>query len=199
MQLTKKDIRRIISSRRRSLAEGEVPDASEVVCGHLLSLPEMTSARTVLLYYELPGEVVMSGLVARLSSAGVKVVLPLVGRGEDGEPHLSLKEYSSDGLVSGFRGIMEPSAQAPEVDVAEIDFAVIPGVAFTADGGRLGRGGGFYDSLIPSLSCPMAGVCFDFQLLGTVAASELGLPPCLPLDPWDCPVDMVVSESGIYR
>lgn len=71
-----------------------------------------------------------------------------------------------------------------EIPVGEIDFAIIPGVAFAPSGGgymRLGRGGGYYDRLLPLLHCPTVAPAFDFQIIDEV-----------PSDPWDCPVDAVV-------
>lgn len=197
----KKQIRSVVAAARKRLVLEEQAwrSASERICSHLLDVQSFGDAGTVLLYYELPGEVVMSSLVERLFFQGVRVVLPLVRRLESGAPSLSLREYSPDKLVAGYKGIMEPTEDSLVVKAEEIDFAVIPGVAFSRDGSRLGRGGGFYDSLLSELGCPKAGVCFDFQLLGTSEASALGLPRELPLDPWDLPVDMVVTPSGVYK
>lgn len=84
--------------------------------------------------------------------------------------------------------VREP-ASTPETTVApaEIDLILVPGLAFTRDGLRLGRGGGFYDrflALLPASTIKL-GVCFDTQIVET-----------LPAEPHDHPLDMVVTETG---
>ena len=80
---------------------------------------------------------------------------------------------------SGSFGISEPESTAlcrPE----EIDFIIVPGVAFTAAGMRLGRGKGFYDKYLsqPGFRAFKAGVCYPHQVVEE-----------LPADPFDVPVD----------
>jgi 5-formyltetrahydrofolate cyclo-ligase len=93
-------------------------------------------------------------------------------------------------LRPGAWGIREPSPDlAHAVAPGEIDLILVPGVAFTRDGARLGRGGGFYDRLLswlPRHSCKV-GVCFDSQLV-----------PELPMEPHDQSVDFVATERGIF-
>ena len=85
--------------------------------------------------------------------------------------------------------LREPFADpALAIDPGSIDLILVPGVAFTRSGARLGRGGGYYDrllSVLPAGTCKI-GVCFDAQIV-----SEL------PLHPHDQHVDFVATESGI--
>lgn len=70
---------------------------------------------------------------------------------------------------------------------ADLDLILVPGLAFTADGRRLGHGGGYYDRLLTQRRPHTAvlGVCFDFQLVADI-----------PCEPHDLPVDVVITESG---
>jgi len=87
--------------------------------------------------------------------------------------------------------LLEPDpAQCPVVPPQDIDLLVIPGMAFTRTGGRLGRGGGFYDRFLTGVH-PRAvkvGVCFGIQLVDAV-----------PLEAHDHEVDWVVTESDVVR
>ena len=74
-------------------------------------------------------------------------------------------------------------------DHREIDIILLPGVAFSRDGGRLGRGAGYYDRLLghKGWRAKKTGICFDCQLV-----SEL------PVESHDHPVDCIVTESGRF-
>jgi 5-formyltetrahydrofolate cyclo-ligase len=76
------------------------------------------------------------------------------------------------------------------VEPAAVDAALVPGLAFDRSGWRLGRGGGHYDRLLPGLrlDCLRVGVCFAGQVLDA-----------LPVDPWDEPVDWIVTERGLLE
>ena len=74
------------------------------------------------------------------------------------------------------------------VDPAWPDVVIVPGLAFTAAGDRLGQGGGWYDRFLSTVraDCTTIGVGFDLQLVDA-----------LPVEPHDVPLDHVVTESGV--
>lgn len=83
--------------------------------------------------------------------------------------------------------LREPShAEDRVVRLTEIDVILVPGLAFTRDGQRLGRGGGFYDRLLSQLPARALklGVCFDLQIVER-----------LPSEPHDQRVNAVVTEN----
>ena len=84
-------------------------------------------------------------------------------------------------------GVVLPEA---EPDPAILDVVVVPGVAFTRDGHRLGQGGGWYDRFLPRLPerCTTIGVCFAEQVVDEV-----------PVEDHDVAVDVVVSDAGRVR
>lgn len=148
-----------------------------------LSLPvverlrlHLVHASVVLAYYPLSDEVDIRQLINDLVASGKTVLLPKVVN----ETTLELRRYTSDSdLCEGAFHIMEPVGER-YVDYQRIDVALIPGMAFDAQGHRLGRGRGFYDRLLSTSHFHTIGVCFDFQKVSEV-----------PYDDYDCPVDMV--------
>ena len=83
--------------------------------------------------------------------------------------------------------LREPAASPEIIAPAEIALIIVPGLAFTRDGRRLGHGGGYYDRLL-ALHRPHAvalGVCFDLQIV-----------PDIPCEPHDERVDAVITESA---
>jgi 5-formyltetrahydrofolate cyclo-ligase len=94
-------------------------------------------------------------------------------------------------LRPGAWKILEPHPErCPVVAVEEIDLIFVPGLAFTRTGGRLGRGGGFYDRFLAGMrpGAMKVGVCFHAQLAGE-----------LPMEAHDHEVGVVVTEREVIR
>jgi len=97
-----------------------------------------------------------------------------------------MAKYTSE-LKKGLFGIPEPEHPV-WAGTNELDLILVPGVAFDSSGNRLGRGGGFYDQLLPQYSAIRAGICFNFQLLKEI-----------PVESHDCVMDLLVAESKILK
>lgn len=83
--------------------------------------------------------------------------------------------------------LREPPAEAPPGNRTWPDLLLVPGLAFTLAGGRLGRGGGHYDRLLVRpgrAGCRVLGIAFAFQLV-----------PALPREEHDADLDEVVTDS----
>ena len=74
----------------------------------------------------------------------------------------------------------------PEVNIADIDMILCPGLAFGSDGSRLGRGQGYYDRALDAFSGIKIGIALDDQITETVPHTQ-----------HDATMDYLVSESGI--
>ena len=85
-------------------------------------------------------------------------------------------------LAPGRWGIWEPTDEAPLLsDYSRLDLVVVPGVAFSSDGKRLGRGKSFYDRFLPLVPrAAVVGVCYPCQVVEQI-----------PADPWDIGMDIV--------
>ncbi len=83
-----------------------------------------------------------------------------------------LREYSDAAHLS--RGVLHTMNATGAVfsDYALIDVALVPGVAFTAEGARLGRGKGYYDRFLPRLTnAYLYGICFPYQVVESLPCS----------------------------
>ncbi len=170
-------LRKEIKARIDALSTTEKLSVSLRLCLRVSRMPMWKDAQTVLLYLALPDEVETDPLLKIAVDAGKRVVLPVV----DGD-NLKLRYYDTENLARSSYGILEPTIQAKEVlSAAMIDLAIIPGRAFTRKGYRMGRGRGYYDRLLPRLSCPAFGICFPCQIVDD-----------LPIDPWDKKLDGVI-------
>ncbi len=137
---------------------------SQRIVSSALDRTKKENCTTVLLYHSLPDEVHTHELVATMSRMGYKVLLPTVV-GNDLELHEYVGEDSM--RLSESFGIQE-SYGPVFTDYAAIGIAFVPGMAFTSDGCRLGRGKGYYDRLLPRLRCPLVGLAFPFQILDEI-------------------------------
>jgi 5-formyltetrahydrofolate cyclo-ligase len=154
--------------------------ASTEICRRIAALPQWASARTVALYAAQPSE---PDLAPLLRAPGKKTCFPRTA-GSILDFHFC---HSGELLRPGPWNLLEPDpVHCPVVPVSEIDLLLIPGLAFTRAGGRLGRGGGYYDRFLSRIH-PRAvkiGICFHAQLV-----------PELPLEIHDHAVDHLITES----
>ena len=89
--------------------------------------------------------------------------------------------YNQEVRTEGYAGIFEPIADEPVADDPTA-LVLMPGVAFTEDGKRMGYGGGFYDRFLRSEpEHPTVALCYDFQIMEE-----------LPTEEFDVPVDLVI-------
>lgn len=172
--MNKKEIRHIIAQLKRQHTEAELSALSLAVNKSLLNNAKVKAGHTILLYYSMKGEVDTHDLVDTLRRQGKAVLLPKVL--DDGK--LALIPYTGreNMLEAGSFHILEPQGE-PFTNYADIDVAVVPGIAFTADGRRMGRGGGYYDRLLPLLhNTWKIGLCFPFQLMDDIPTEEHDIP-----------------------
>lgn len=178
--MSKQEYRKLISQRKREYTELQLRELSLDVVIKLMANEKVRKAKTLLLYYSMKGEVYTHNLVENLYNAGKTVLLPKV----TGDGTMAIIPYAgplSLAPSSDFH-IMEPQGDA-YADCSQIDLAIIPGIAFTPDGKRLGRGKGYYDRFLTAYpDLYKIGLCFPFQLL-----------PDLPVSIHDVMMDEVVS------
>jgi 5-formyltetrahydrofolate cyclo-ligase len=182
--LSKQALRKELLAARAALSAADRAERSSRIATRLLSFPPFRTARTVALHAALGAEADPSPLAATLIACGARLVYP---RSSPGNRVLAFAEAAQGALVRGPQGALEPPPGAPEVQAAELDAIVLPGVAFSIDGHRLGRGGGYYDATLAAAPRALrVGLAFDVQLV-----------PEVPREPHDVPLDAVVTETRL--
>ena len=171
----KREIRRSVRAEIKNLSLEERESLSAQIFNKIEAMPEVQSASVVALFASLHDEPQTANIIEKLSREK-RIVLPRI-KGEE------MDFYDmAEGLCEGAFGIMEPTATTP-IEPSEIDLMIVPGVAFTRDGARLGRGKGFYDKYLASegFRAYTIGVCYPCQVLDE-----------LPTEPHDRTLDRVV-------
>jgi 5-formyltetrahydrofolate cyclo-ligase len=168
----KKELRKAIKAKKLSLLPDDAAKKAMQVFAEIESMEQFQKAKTVLAFWSLPDEINTHDFVVKWS-LNKRMVLPVVV-GND----LELREFTRVDKMEeeSFFGILEPKT-GKLVDPAEIDFAIIPGVAFDKKGNRLGRGKGFYDRTLHKLTRAIkVGIAYEFQLIDSVPVSEHDIP-----------------------
>ena len=184
MQEVKKQLRKTVAQKKAQHPEQELMERSGIMHEQLERLPIFQQAQTILLYYSLKDEVQTHAFVEKWSKTK-NILLPVVV-GED----LELRRYTGkkDLRTNGPYNIEEPTGELFTC-YGDIDVAIIPGVAFDANGNRLGRGKGYYDRLLPKLNNSYnIGICFSFQAFDEI-----------PAEVHDVKMNCILTEEGIFN
>lgn len=179
--IDKISLRRRLLGQRQQLSPQLWRTWSEQICHHLQNSPQFTRSQTILVYQSCRQEPDLSYLFTHSSK---QWGLPRCV-GKDLFWH---RWQPSEPLVTGAYGILEPSAELPQLEPTNVDLILIPAVAIDRSGYRLGYGGGYYDRLRADplwRKVPTIAIVFDFAYVDS-----------LPLDPWDLSVDAVCTELG---
>jgi len=170
---------------------------SQLKTARLLSLKEVDEvarrAGCVAGFAAVRAEIDPAAALDEVRRRGGRVAYPRVADAE--RPRLRFHVAESAELRAGRFGIPEPPASNEEVGLGQIDLLIVPGVAFDAEGRRLGFGGGYYDELLgtrPSGAAAagpvVVGLAYDFQIVDAC-----------PAEPHDQMIDGVVTEARVIR
>lgn len=176
----------LTTRNRRPLLERS--EAARELALRLTAAPEVRRAATVAAYVAVGSEPGTAPLLHALVAAGKRVVLPVLLPDRD----LDWAAYAGDqDLVPALFGLLEPAGSRLGVDaVATADAVLLPGLAVSGRGERLGRGGGSYDRALGRV--PVG--TFTCVLLYD---GEVGID--VPVEPHDRPVTAAASPAGIVR
>jgi 5-formyltetrahydrofolate cyclo-ligase len=187
----KKQLRARLSTTRRALPPAAIQARSARIIEALDSLEPLRHARAVAAFWPMAGrgEVDLSELDRRLGERGVLRYYPFM-------------DPKGEGFITGFRRIesardlqlrgrrfVEPPRDAPSAARGDVDVVLVPALAVTPEGHRVGHGLGFYDATLPDVAPPALTivVAFSFQLLGE-----------LFVEPHDVACDLVVTDREIF-
>lgn len=155
--------------RRRML--DRAPEArardGEVVRTRCLHILESRAARRIMAYLADPGEIDLDPTITSLlEDQSIEVAVPVVSAPVGTMTCGRLRGLDSTSLVMDRYGLRSPAPPVVPLDPASLDVVLVPGIAFTRDGKRLGRGGGYYDRFLATLppTVYLIGICHAHQL-----------------------------------
>lgn len=182
---SKVTLRKNFAAKRNSMDREAALCKSEVIRELLLDMPQVRDAHTILLYASCGREVSTHELIAELLCMEKDVRLPTV---RDDSTLAWSRVQALEDLAPGFRGILEPKNSLLDNGTPPTDaLVIVPGVAFTRAGDRLGRGGGHFDRFLQHHKGPKLALAFELQLVDS-----------LPTEVHDIRMDAVITEETIY-
>lgn len=153
--LDKKSLRKKVLAARDSLTWDQVEANSVKIAEQLFALPQYQAAQTIMYFLNFGKEVLTMKMVPQTLAHGKRAVATKTVTKERRMILSEIYDLEAD-LEPGLWGIPEPKAEALRpLEPTEIDFVIVPGVAFDLQGNRLGYGGGYYDRFFS----PAAGRC----------------------------------------
>lgn len=174
-------------ARRRALTARERAAYGSAICRRLMALPELQDAKTILSYMAAEYEADLGEFHAWAQARGKRLAFPVSHAG--GRMEAAVPD-GPDGWEVGKYGIRAPVRERSAlVDPEELDAVLVPCAGFDSAGGRIGRGGGYYDRYLPL--CPGANrilAAFEVQRVERAAAEGT-----------DQRMDIAVTEAGTWR
>lgn len=183
MKFTKQELRGHFRELRGKITDEQQSQWSRAIHEQLDRDPRLAAARTVFSYISCGREVETRSYLRGLLRRGVRVFTPASDRRLPPLPRLYEVSLNSNGELT------EP-VELPGAAVEEIDAYLVPGIVWDHHGFRIGFGGGYFDRLLAAASPGAAtlGLAFHLQLVEQV-----------PMDPWDIPVQRVITEFGGFK
>lgn len=186
---TKAGLRAMVRDRLRGMTGRERARLSGAVCEEAVLWRPLMRAGCVLAYAPMPMEVDIEPLIEALLGCGVTVCVPRVDWEANTIAPVPIRDMIGDMSVTE-HGVRQPQEHLPAIDIAEVEVIVTPAVGFDLAGGRLGRGGGFYDRVLGAQPRPGAvlGVGFEAQVLEEV-----------PMEGHDQRVDALATSARLIE
>lgn len=175
-------LRNHLLEKRDSLSYDFMTIASKQIQKNLKKVEAFRNAKTVACYYSIGSEVRTFDIIQQLISEGKTVTLPKITDGS--LVFCAVKGFEE--LQKGEYGIMEPKNNCPVVE--SFDVILIPAIAMTRTGQRLGYGKGHYDKFLAKQSAPTIALEYSRQVVRNIPKSE-----------GDIQIQWIVTEDEAIR
>ncbi|KXY08749.1 5-formyltetrahydrofolate cyclo-ligase [Bacillus wiedmannii] len=184
MREEKVRLRKQIIEHMNSLSEERYTTLSEQIAFSLYAQKEWAEAKTVGITLSMENEVNTYAIIEKAWEEGKKVVVPKCNKETR---TMSFRQISNfDQLEIVYMNLREPiPARTEEVNADDIDLQIVPGVAYTERGERVGYGGGYYDRYLLHYKGKTLSLAYSFQIVEHI-----------PVEPFDKNVEKIITEKG---
>lgn len=188
--IDKDNIRKQSILARDKMEKDDLYYKSQCIIEKLNKLECIMNAVNIMCYVSFGSEVETHNLISNWINSGKHISVPYVEKTHDkGNRMLAVSISGLDELSPGTYGILEPVLEEKNIVAPQkFDVIIVPGTAFDEKKNRMGYGAGYYDRFLKETSteCSKIGVCYDFQVYEEI-----------PVDQFDVPVDMIITDKRI--
>lgn len=182
--IPKSEARRLVIERRGELSEFDVNARSNLIIEKLLTLDDFIYAQNIFAYINARhGEVQTRQLIDIMDGRGKSIILPKLNRKSKTFHRFHFMGW--DSLMKNNEGYYEPKLGIDE-DLSDIDLILLPAVAVSIKGQRVGNGGGYYDKLLRNTRAPKYVLAFEFQIFDYIESTNQ-----------DIRVDKIITERRV--
>ncbi|KHD84839.1 5-formyltetrahydrofolate cyclo-ligase [Heyndrickxia ginsengihumi] len=182
--MDKKTLRTQLKAKLATIDRPKYEQKSLHIATKLYSLPEWKEAEKIAITISNVPEVDTWQIIRKAWEQQKKVCVPKCLSDQKQLEFYELRAFTD--LEKGFYGLYEPIKEAKKVSKDSIDIIIVPGLAFTYEGYRLGFGGGYYDRFLANFTKKTISLAFKEQLIDS-----------LPIETFDIPVRTIVTEDQI--
>jgi 5-formyltetrahydrofolate cyclo-ligase len=189
-KLNKQAIRKRLLNERKLLSQQAILGKSKIIADKLRNFDKYQQSENIMLYVATKKEVQTQEVIESAQKDNKKIFIPLINRENSDLIPALIYDFKKE-LVLGNLGIYQPREEFYRLYSPKIlDLVIVPGVAFTAQGNRLGRGGGYYDRFLTQVreNTYLVALAFEMQIVDQI-----------PKDENDIPVDFIITEKRIIE
>ena len=176
--MNKEEIRKLLLIKRKKIINKK--DLSTIIVNKIIDLDIYKESKVIALYNSLTDEVDTDFLIKESLKEKI-VLLPKI---INNKMLFIIINNKTKYQKSSFK-VMEPIG---EIYNGPIDLIIVPGIAFDEKLNRIGFGMGYYDKYLSNKAIYKIGICFEEQMVDLI-----------PIDNFDIPMDMVITENKIYK
>lgn len=184
--IPKSEARKIVVQRRSEYSEQELKLKTKRIIERLSQTDDYVFAKAIHCYIaSRPGEVDTRTLIDYMSSSGKVVILPKLNKIKKEFRRCQFMGW--DHVVKNSEGYYEPIYGMDE-DMSDIDLIIVPALAVSISGQRIGYGGGYYDKLLKQTFATKVVLAFEFQIFEYIESTNL-----------DTRIDKIITERRIIN
>lgn len=179
--MNKKELRKKAKEIISNAEKEYLKDSSKKITANVFNSDAFKNSKTIFIYISIENEPDTSEIISEALKQGKVVCVPKCISKEE---MLAIEIHESESLNEGYFGIKEPDNFDNEIDKNKIDLAIIPCVAASRSGERLGHGAGYYDRFLENTQAFKMCLCFEKLLFERIIT-----------DKYDINMDKIITEN----